>query len=335
MNQHLPPLAITDPTFTFQLSASLFDSNLKDRNDRGDVGDGAPYLYDAIASMGLAACAVATTSSSSSSSSSFSRSSTPLDGKNVHAKAKQQSFIGVSGRVEYNEEGSRSAETGRVEMTNLRITTEGGVSTALVAFFSGGNWTFEDVDVWYAGNGTSPPPWRDPPSVDLHLIDEGIKVFMYENLFPHVVFFSLFFKAFLFFSLSLPLTHIIHVHNLLLSRSLVLSFLFHVSFFFRFCFMQLRHGWCGVCSCSLLRCLDCLFSECSGSQSIAANVSSTCLRWSHRLHLCRTTFEPRPGQQHYKSQRLMSIACSSLHHRLLCDIRLSLCQAVSRLVGVS
>jgi hypothetical protein len=210
MNQHLPPLAITDPTFTFQLSTSLFDSNLKDRNDRGDVGDGAPYLYDAIASMGLAACAVATTSSSPSSSS--SSSSTPLDGKDIHAKAKQQSFIGVSGRIEYNEAGSRSAETGRIEMTNLRIKTEGGVSTALVAFFSGGNWTFEDVDVWYAGNGTSPPPWRDPPSVDLHLIDEGVKVFMYESFFSLGVFVS-------FFSLSLYLSHTYTLCSLVLSVS--------------------------------------------------------------------------------------------------------------------
>ena len=214
MNQHLPPLAITDPTFTFQLSTSLFDSNLKDRNDRGDVGDGAPYLYDAIASMGLAACAVATTSASSSSSS----SSTPLDGKDIHAKAKQQSFSGVSGRIEYNEAGSRSAETGRIEMTNLRIKTEGGVSTALVAFFSGGNWTFEDVDVWYAGNGTSPPPWRDPPSVDLHLIDEGVKVFMYESFFSLGVFVS-------FFSLSLSLFHYLSHTYTLCSLVLSVSFL--------------------------------------------------------------------------------------------------------------
>ena len=151
-----------------------------------------------------------------------------------------------------------------------------------------------------------------------------------------------------YFSLFLYLSHTSYTYTIFCSLVLLffrISFIFvsfffrfsfvFLSFLFRFCFMQLRHGWCGVCSCSLLRCLDCLFSECSGSQSIAANVSSTCLRWSHRLHLCRTTFEPRPGQQHYKSQRLLSIAGPSFHHRLLCDIRLSLCQAVSRLVGVS
>ena len=107
-NTFLPPLETTDPNFQFQLADNFFDLPLEERLASGSVGDGAPFIFDAIASLGLAACAAAEQESGDGTGESR--------GSVIHRLAKSNVFEGVSGDVAYNEQGSRSAQTSRIEM---------------------------------------------------------------------------------------------------------------------------------------------------------------------------------------------------------------------------
>ncbi len=179
INAHLPPLNITDPSFQFQLDPNIFDTPLAERNDAGGFADGTPFLYDAISSMGLAACAAEKAASEAGAP--FVASET---GKAIQTAALRQSFDAVSGTIEYNEFGSRSATTARVELYNLRSKRSGDVSMVLVGAYDKGNWTLKsNADgsrkVIFSGGSSKPPPWRSPPVINRNLIAGGLRLTMY------------------------------------------------------------------------------------------------------------------------------------------------------------
>lgn len=180
-NERLPPLNVTDPSFSYQLDEDILSKPLKDV----PVSDGAPFLYDAIISAGLAACAAekqakAAAGGGGVSSTTFKKY---FNGSAIYAKALEQSFSGVTGTVEYNGAGSRSATTARIEMYNLKITGK-DFRTALVGFYNKGNWSLlknNDGDhlMVFANGMSTPPPWRDEPIVDYNLIDSSIIATVY------------------------------------------------------------------------------------------------------------------------------------------------------------
>ena len=62
--------------------------------------------------MGLAAC-----------------SSSTKTGKSIYTAAKVKTFDGVSGKVAFNKDGSRSATTSRIELYNIRFDLKGVQNT--------------------------------------------------------------------------------------------------------------------------------------------------------------------------------------------------------------
>lgn len=179
INAHLPPLDVTDPLFQFQLDAGVFDAPLNARDAAGKMGDGAPFLYDAIASMGLAACAAEKAARDAGRTFVGNES-----GKAIRAAALQQSFDAVSGTIQYNEHGSRSATTARIELYNLRAMGDSSVSITLVGAYDKGNWTLQfNADgtrkVIFSSGSSQPPPWRDPPEINRNRIAVPLKNIMY------------------------------------------------------------------------------------------------------------------------------------------------------------
>jgi hypothetical protein len=169
-NQHLPPLNVTDPTFSFQLPTDMFQQRLGDRLQVGDVGDGGPFIVDAVATLGLAACEAQQAGHLQ-----------PLDkpsGKEMYTIAKKMSFDGVSGNVAFDPmTGSRSKDTSRIEMYNIRMENN---EMNFIGYYNSGNWSgLDSGTIMFAGEASVPPPWRDAPTIDLHLIDPGVKILSY------------------------------------------------------------------------------------------------------------------------------------------------------------
>lgn len=162
LNEALPPLDVTDPSFSFQLEQNFFDTSLHDRLQKSQVGDGAPWIYDAIASIGLATC--------------LAEEGGDRSGINIHTLAKKNVFEGLTGVVAFNKDGSRSSKTSRIEMYSVTSS----MKFDLVGHYYMGNWTLDDKKtIVYNGGGTTPPLFRDEPIVDLHLISETTKILCY------------------------------------------------------------------------------------------------------------------------------------------------------------
>ena len=78
-----------------------------------DIG---AYAYDAVAAAGLGACAIAD----------------PTVGVELYASIRNQTFVGVSGNVLFNEFGTRASSTANVIMENLLSNADGSVPLTIV-----------------------------------------------------------------------------------------------------------------------------------------------------------------------------------------------------------
>lgn len=113
--------------------------------------------------MGLAAC-----------------SSSTKTGNSIYTAAKVKTFDGVSGKVAFNKDGSRSATTSRIELYNIRFDLKGVQNTRsikLVKTYQNGTWINTDNKIYYSNSNTEPPKWRDEPVINLHSISMGLKTF--------------------------------------------------------------------------------------------------------------------------------------------------------------
>ena len=131
------------------------------------------YEYDAVALAGLTACNVTPSGSLPSNFADL-----------VMAAKAGVAFDGLTGVVKINEIGNRAPQTANVELSNIVVTTEGVVTSAVVARFDNGAWNWAPAadraasSLVYMGGATEPPPdlYMPPLQTQLNLLPVGLTV---------------------------------------------------------------------------------------------------------------------------------------------------------------
>ena len=141
----------------------------------GYLSDIGAYEYDAVAAVGLLACAVAPTGP------------LPADfGARFWAAKQNASFLGLTGTVSFDALGNRAAATVTHELSNVIVdASDGGVSEVLRAQYNQGQWVWEGggrdaSGIRYlgtAGSSSTPPPDLYMPPVELvqNFLPDGLK----------------------------------------------------------------------------------------------------------------------------------------------------------------
>jgi hypothetical protein len=147
-----------------------------DALNSGYLRDVGTYEYDAIAALGLLACAVAPTG--------------PLNatfGADVWNARTTLEFTGLSGTVKFDAIGNRDLSTAQFELSNLLVAPDGSWTVPRVAKYNNSRWDWapaarrSDSTMVYMGGSSERPPdrWLPPLVTDEHYHPEGLVYAIY------------------------------------------------------------------------------------------------------------------------------------------------------------